>query len=704
MTELSARETLSEYEVKLTLDFPPSLQRLIEANLAVGIEVYDIESGLLERRDWLDYTNIDLPNDGLTIDTADTSGVQVQAIKPLLLKEGVYRLHLFLGEDHFNQTEHSGEPRSISCPLPFHLRSPLTERKYDLALASWSGQVGRDLELTLSFTTQTCGPGEFQTAISGEIEPPPLDDSAVLERLMVHLTPQNPLESDNLINDELGSDPLIPLTIPLQRHMWWSEDKQRLFFHINQLPIGNYQLRIFIDSDGDALPTPCDRELGFGGDQWVSSRSIELILGRGELIQLSDSIQLTEVLDCREEGSTFEIYYGQVSMNDTLKTALRFSEDQRLVFSDKRRTLSPHHFHRGRPLLTLQKAIISAGRFSIHRDLSPLQISESADSELSIWVDEGGDLHLIPCDDSAGLGQDIWWWSGDWDRLTRAREEIISLEEPIVPLDLAQRCEAPDALLTLEISLNFVWPEVSSKRPLVLVYEDILSGQINETVLTDIGSNELENSLRLQRRIRPGAYLLSAYVDQDLNGAFTSCTEDRLGDRFSTSRSTIVSLEDHETENVSLSITPRDCPILRSSPQLNLISTVNGAPLALNDLEDDPTRLEELALCEPSEVYIKHSDIDPLSDEALEQSIANYEACLPLNSESIELQSAPSGKFTLKVCAPLSDRVDLSNTLDQPTFEDCDRPSFWRGEIDFILNAVPRQSIELYVSPSCYCD
>ena len=66
----------------------------------------------------------------------------------------------------------------------------------------------------------------------------------------------------------------------------------------------------------------------------------------------------------------------QVMLDDALKSALRFSATQQLVFSDQRRMISPQRFHLGRPLLTLRQTIISNGKFTIHRDLNKIETEE----------------------------------------------------------------------------------------------------------------------------------------------------------------------------------------------------------------------------------------------------------------------------------------------------------------------------------------
>ena len=544
------RSNVEVFELSLNISFGDELRHLARANRALGIEIYDVESGLLERREWLDYEILSLQSQL----EGDRGELMISPIQPLSLSLGVYRIYLFLRGEEENLIERSGTPLSISCPQPFTLRSPLTERDLDMASTSWTGRVQGDKELTLLFTNRTCGPGELSTSLKGELILPFHEDQSTMKGLMLHLSPRDNAES------------IAPLTIPLSRYIRQIDD-ERYEYSVNQLPSGSFDLQLFVDSDGDSLPSPCDMSSRSGGDLWASEDLAEVSLQRGEQLSIEAPITVSSVMECdeirriEERSGQSIVYQGQLDLNELLRTAIRFSPDGQVFFSEQRRSLPPYRFLYGTPLFNLQEAIIAEGRFTVYLEPMADPSTEEVMTELAMWVDEGSDRILTPCDDLADLGVDLWWWTG-----SRARLRPLSLmgEESnlITPelITVSRRCDSPESLLEIDFQLNFMWPELSSSRPLILVYEDLLSGQIYQSTLRDIAPLDISSPLKVSRRLPAGAYLLSAYIDQDLNSLFTPCTEQSLGDRFSSSRSTIVSLDLGEIGEVSLSVIPRDCP------------------------------------------------------------------------------------------------------------------------------------------------
>ena len=490
-----------------------------------------------------------------------------------------------------------------------------------------------------------------------------------------------------------------PLTIPLSRYMYRDEDSEDLSFFINQVPSGSYKITVFIDSDGDTLPTPCDRSIGMGGDQWISS-SLTIDVERAEIFTLVDTIILESVESCdtlltelrTDELDNSEklasIYLEQIELDHILNSAIRFSPDQKVWFSSQRRQLPPYRFVEGIELFTLQEAIIADGRFSVHLDSD---ISESQ-TEFAIWVDEGRDRTLSPCDDLSDLGSDLWWWIGNKTQFTQLLNIDIESPPPLEKVTISRRCDAPESIVNMTINFNFIWPELSSVRPLVLVYEDILSGQIYESLLKDINVDQIEQPLTLRRRLKPGAYLLSAYIDQDLDLQFTPCTAYRLGDRLSSSRATIVSVSAQETESVTLSITPRECPESRASPEIRLISPLTNLPLAEDEIVHNG--LDE---CEEDQFLITLTDPNILGNSSEESILIS--TCAPLSSESLTLQALPAGFYHVETCIPIAD--ELRSELIGDT---CSSPSYWRGFQEFTLTEVPVQRVDLNLTASCTCD
>ena len=110
------------------------------------------------------------------------------------------------------------------------------------------------------------------------------------------------------------------------------------------------------------------------------------------------------------------------------------------------------------------------------------------------------------------------------------------------------------------------------------------------------------------------------------------------------------------------------------------------------------------SLCDSGEVLISMTDLDLLSDTIQSTSSVNFEACFTLEEDLISLQASPSGAFLIEICAPLSERVDLSNRLSGEIFPDCERPSYWHAVHSFKLIEAPNQVETIFVSPSCDCD
>lgn len=679
---------LSEFEVNIRLSVDQNLKYIVEEGQALGIEVRDSETGLIAQQTWLDYF-VEFPNE-----INQDLGIVVRGLESINLAKGHYRIKAFFKEDKQNLVEHSDIPISISCSSPKSLRTPLDTVKFDLALGDWEGHVNEEMLVDITIGQQSCGLGQKSTTLSASINIPENLSLQTQQRLMLHFSPIDP----NL---------QYPLTIPLKRFIQVSEVSKRLSFFINEIPSGAYQIIIFIDSDGDALPTPCDPEAGRGGDQWLSTPPLTLEIEAGESHLIAEAFELEQVLECQPLLTTLggdetsinqnSIYLAQVDLNPELKQAIRLSPSQKLWFSNQKRSISPELYNKGQALFSLQEAIIANGRFSIHLS----QEDVSLDQLLAIWVDESEDEavqppSLTPCNDTSYLGSDLWWWQGGIEQFARLLALDLLSPPPLEPLGITRRCDAPESLLEIGVDFNFAWPDLSSARPLVLVFEDLLTGEIYESFLQDIEESNLAQDMLLRRRLKPGAYHISAYLDQDLDAEFKPCYESFLGDRFSSSRAQIVSLSLNETKRINLNLIPRDCPFSRSEPNLTIISYLSDVELRTEEIGNWPS---DAMLCDQKEILatIKDTHLQGLSLEDSE-SAPIFSNCLDYSEGGLTLPSLPAGKYEVELCLPIQNNIDV-----QVSGDTCFKANYWSAQLAFDMTQAPIQPLIVTVTPSCRC-
>ena len=676
------------------IEIPPEVQTLTNNGSALGLEIYSLESELLERVIWLDY-ELETVQDG-------EENLKIRSLENVTLSEGRYKLHLFFKSDTQNLDDHSALPFSITCPHPFTVQTPLNDNQFDLADVFWEGMIDHRQTLELKMTRQSCGPGDKETVLTGSIFLPTNISEVAQKRLMVHLAP-----------DQETAETRTALSFPLKRFIWSNSlDPRSINFYLNQIPQGSFEVTFFIDSDGDALPTPCDQALQRGGDQWISEKQT-FTFEQGKVVNNNEPIRLAYVEQCQDlltrlgdsvnnnEGNAVSlnqtaIFLGQIKLNSELRTALRLSSTKTLWFSNSQRPLPPYRFVNGKKLLTLQEALISDGRFSIHLDHQDM-IDQN---EIVIWIDEGNDQTLTPCNDTADRGVDLWWWTGSRIQLSPLLDIEFERPPPLNYLNISRRCDAPQALLELNIQLNFTWPDLSSKRPLILVYEEIVSAQIQETVLRDISEEDLTDTLVIKQRFIPGSYLLSAYIDQDLDGQFIGCSESFLGDRVSTSRALISSLNDLEIKQANLVLSPRDCVETRSAPQIKLISPLTGKTLSRDEVGGDSlSSYQPNILCDSSEVFFNILDQDLFDYESSTEPRTIISQCTPFQEDRNVLQTMPAGRYEVTACVPIAEQIRSDFQGDT-----CSMPSVWFGRQSFSLTKAPTQNIDIRLTATCQCD
>ena len=739
-------ETISDEDInrELTADRPymvswrfildENTKTLINREMALGVTISEAESRLVVSQEWINYliersADEDESSEAIdadpemTVDFIDLTDMTVlSSINPIELYAGSYEFKFYLKREELNLSPHAGSPQEIACPVPYTLRSPLIAQDVDPSFGLWRGAIQRDQVIEVNLTSQTCGPGDLNTQLTGKLRVPSGLSSAAQKRLMLHLSPYS-LGTDN----EVGGRPRSSMTFPLASHLKPLDDIDVFSFSLNQIPEGTFTVQIFVDSDGDSLPTPCDLDLGLGGDRWIAEYDDTIrTITRGEkdemdgfwtLVPVSscDVLQISSMLDSEinvttENTSDLAVFLGQVNLTPDVLTALAFSPSKQIWFSSRRRVLPPKRFIGAQKLFSLSEAIIADGRFSVHLNKNvtydPL--------EFAVWIDEGYDGALTPCDDPANRGADVWWWEGNSEILSVLLNFDLSQPPPLTPLNISQRCEAPESMVEVQFDLNFIWPENVSTRPLMLVYQDLENGVISQSVITDLDQGQaldyVETPKRTRVQLSPGSYLLSAYIDQDFDDQFTPCSDQVLGDRFSTARGETINLSSGDIMKTVLSLTPRECPYLESQLLMSLKSDLTDLALTSSELSADS--LMGQRTCQSREVSVHVSDRNPLNSSYLEQpeDILMSQYCISVNHLPHALDLLPAGHYHLSACALMStsaidqalSEVSLSNTPG--TWGGCVSPQYWWASSDVHITLSGAQSVELKLTPRCTCD
>jgi hypothetical protein len=272
--------------LRFTLDEDTKSQ--VSQGLALGVTIRETESRQIVRHEWVNYLierSLDdadlngLMSDRVTLDENDSGYItSLRTLTPLELYESSYELHFYLKREELNLTPHAGSPEEIVCPIPVSLRSPLIAQDVDPSFGRWRGVIQRDQTLEVNLTSQTCGPGDLNTRLSGTLSLPSALSTTAQNRLMLHLKPES------LDIEGEGRDlPSRSMTFPLASHLRPLGEIGVFSFSLNQIPEGTFNVQIFVDSDGDSLPTPCDLALRRGGDRWVAAHDNPIRkLTRGE--------------------------------------------------------------------------------------------------------------------------------------------------------------------------------------------------------------------------------------------------------------------------------------------------------------------------------------------------------------------------------------------------------------------------------------
>ena len=674
-----------DYQIDFEFKLNKNLEHIVTQGHALGLEVSDRETGLIAHQVWLDYqiefSEVDEESTRLIIRGLDTLRVQ----------QGHYRIRAFFKEGEQNLSEHSDAPKSINCPVPRTLRTPVAHQDFDIAIGLWEGRIDHEQVISIQVNQQSCALGEKSTELSATVMLPEALSLQAQQRLMLHFSP---------INSTLH----YPLTIPLKRFIQVQDSDQRLSFFVNEIPTGLYQLIVFVDSDGDALPSPCDLEQARGGDQWIANSVPTLEIESGVSYDLQEEFELVSVEACQslltmlgeieDNPEQKAIYLAQVEMNSELVSALRFSPSQKLWFSKHRRKQSPEFFTQGQALFSLQEAIISEGRFSVHLNENEVLANQG----LAIWIDEITDQanylpSLKPCNNSAYLGIDTWWWQGGLEQFSKLLNIDLLSAPPLEPIGIVRRCEAPEALLEMSFNFNFTWPNLSSDRPLFLVFENLITGEILHSFLSDIQESDIDRERLIKRRLKSGSYQVNAYIDQNLDTDFQPCFGSVLGDRFSSSRAQIVSLNANEVKSISLNLNPRDCPYTRSEPNVRLLSYAQQDALKQADIG---IWASETPICNNQEIF---SRIKDLHNRVSEEDPYLFSGCLEYLDNELSLPSLPAGNYEMNVCLPIPSNTEVLISGDR-----CFRAKFWSAKASFNLNQAPSQTVELVVTPQCQCD
>lgn len=662
---------------------------------ALAVHVRSAETQLIWEETWLDYSIEEREEGGL---------LELHGLEPLTIPEGPYEIEVTLKSEDLNLTPHDYSPQRTYCPEPATLSSPLLYAQFDLAQGLWKGSLNRDQTLEIPLLTQTCGPGDLRTSLKGKIELPSSLSPLSAQQLMIHLKPTG---------DE--SEGRAPISFPLSPYLGATVDDEPRPFFMNSLPEGEFELIVFADSDGDHLPTPCDRVIGMGGDLWIGAdEASRVTFKRGELTTLETPLGLSAVEECLEldvsqsynpenldpeiplSSDRYAVFIGQIDLSDELLTALALSTTRELWFSATRRGLAPSRFISGKPLFTLSQALISNGRFSIHLPLSSLQEPTS----LAIWIDEGSDQSLTPCDDPADRGGDLWLWTGDSTSLSVQQEPSILLSTPSTQINIARRCDAPVAIAEINFEFNFSWPDRVGARPLILVSEDLETGEVIETTILDLTAGTLPRSYLLSHRQQPGRYWLSAYLDQDLDHQFLACSDRFLGDRISTTRGTPLAIQSGDLRQVTLSLAPRECPFLETSALLQVWRS-------LGDQEDKPELRsihlgeEPIGACPAGTLLISTFEEDPFTNPDRLMTSLRDQRCLTPDQQN-QISELSGGRYRMISCGRLSENLSIEDfSLGEDN--ECLFPSYWVAEVDVILNELPQQTVDLEYHAACRC-
>ena len=737
VTEITPPDRISyspaPHRVSLRFLLDEGAESLANQEVALGVTIREVESRLVVRHEWVDYL-IERPAPSsqetmMPLDDIEREGnpgsiniTALSALNPLELYTGTYELRFFFKRKELNLTSHAGSPQEVSCPRPFSLRAPLDAKEVDPGLGDWLGVIQRDQTLEVNLKRQTCGPGELTTQVRGSIQLPSALSDAAQSRLMLHLTPQS---SDSA--DEVELRAASSISFPLAPHLTAHDEIGLFSFSLTQVPEGRFSLQVFVDSDGDSLPTPCDSDRRRGGDRWIAAHpASNQTFTRGaqtemdepwilETVAACDRLRLSTPLDdpsmMTPNDDQSAVFLGQLNLTPNVLSALAFSPSKRVWFSAQRRALPPRRFIEAQELFDLSDAIIAEGRFSVHLDQSATYDPQ----EFAVWIDDGYDKALTPCDDPANRGSDVWWWEGDSESLSALLTFDLSQPPPLTPLNISQRCEAPEAMVEVEFELNFTWPDSVSTRPLVLVYQNLTSGELSESVITDLDQEAaltFETSPQLTRlQLSPGSYILSAYIDQDLDDRFTPCSDRILGDRFSTGRGVSLNLSNNEIITKVLSLTPRECPSIASQLILSLTSDLTDRALEYAELS--PAQPEdESDSCRPQEVKISIADVNPLNARAAgspnHDLIGDY--CISLDQLPYALDFLPAGYYQLSACTFMS-TIAINQALDEARssaapspWGDCLSPRYWSTSREVQLTLSEAQPIELRLTPQCTCD
>jgi hypothetical protein len=640
---------------------------------------------------------------GRWVSRARLGGAALEEVTLPPLPEGEYEITLFL--ERVSVAEPL--PRYHPCPSPPSPRDAISLEGVDVVVGSWRGLISAERlaeqlraprdqgalmntsEVTLS--RLTCGPGTPSTALIGEVVSPPnlplrlwleaLDAEAEVPRAVFDLT-------------------LLPASAPARG----GEGAALHRFELTQLPAGSYSATLFEDSDADGRLTPCApatpltldppsalalelrgrpaegegaRDLSalllsppismsVGADTQVSeTRAVRI--DKGLIATLGDPLTLRPVEGCADLAPLTEAnertrvpLSGRLQLTEELLEALYTSGGALWVAAGEPSAL---RLRSGVRLMSLEELTLSGGRFTL---LTPPDLGARL-TPLWIWLDQGGDGRLIPCDDPTDPGTDLRWWRGDALALT-----VEPTQAELTPLTLTRRCDAPAAVIGGEVVVNLS-VEGWAPRPLILSRENLFTGEITRSPLGWLSVEALEGSARFERRVPPGAYAYSAYLDQDLDGLPTPCGAQRLGDQFTTSDELIVNALEGETRgDLTLRFTASPCPQPNTT--------------AIIELEQAARLISREGRCPAGHILT-----------TLESAGARIiERCVPWDDAgALRLSGLYAGPHRLRLC--------LSSAPQLTPIEGCERPELLTGEAWLDLTEGPTAPLKVSLSPSCSC-
>ena len=683
------------YEVEISFDIS-SIEREVFNRLA--IEVISYGNGLVVMRDWLTEPLIESSND------LDQNNVSLALSKLPLLERGYYQIRLFV-ENQITR-DSGGLPVYQGCPEPFSLRDPLNVLAVDTLSAKWSGLITRDQSISLTLKEHTCGPGDPSTTLSGWVSQP--EDEQL--QLYLHLEPIPTLEEVS------GLGPLsFPLTLKNSETIAFDdvdETLQNMMFELTQLPRGRYRATVFTDDDQNAQPSYCDLERGVGGDRWRGN-SVDIFIERGDQVVISDlfSIQLVEACDqlvepietnvntqtdprvneidpsIRDTMPQKSAFTGQLNLTSELLDALYISGGS-VWFSYTQRTNPPYRFVQGKRLFGLKEALLANGRFTIH-----LPHDTTTDvSPLAFWLERGSDEMLVPCDDLEDPGMERLWWEGTTEQLTPLSYMTPNPSSPVTnedlfqfnsqPLSLLQRCPPPESVLRGEVRLPENDLSLWLERPLILSLENLFTGKIRQGVIADIEEDQLGQRVYFERRVEPGTYQYSVYLDQDESGRFNPCGLSNLGDLWSTPDG-FTSLSQNEVIN------PLDL-------QLSRLLCIASESIPVFQLPKEAiTYHTQSDSCDVHQVLIQ---VSQRGDTIFGTQCKDIDEL-----RQVQLPSLSAGSYDVEVCVPLDTSLSSwdSNSTDQN--HDCDAPRFLSTLERFQMSQYPRQVTLLELTPQCDC-